>query len=313
MARQYTQVNVAPSKVLTAMLIFSAVCMLVPRKWDKSDQIKQAAQPLTLLQAPLARWTNWAGEKPEASSASASDSKTALNQQALEGQVLSLAEEVRNLRQRNSELATLREGGYIPRRLGQLIQADVISHDSLAWRSVLEIDLGGKAGAVKSQWATSAFYLDRGSQDGVKTQRNVFTVECLIGQIVWVGPYTSRVQLLTDPASQVPVRIARLQPSTPVGVTYADGSFVLEGTGQGMVVQQVDYRLTESGQVQVGDLVVLQPNANLPEEAASLRRVGRITEIKRDRSQSVCTLQVTPLLKLDSLKHVYVFDPTPVQ
>jgi rod shape-determining protein MreC len=310
MARQYTQVNVAPSKVLTAMLIFSAVCMLIPRKWDKSDQIKQAAQPLTPLQALMTRGANWAAE-PEA--ASPSDPKTALNQQALEGQVLSLAEEVRNLRQRNSELATLREGGYIPRRLGQLIQADVISHDSLAWRSVLEINLGGKAGAIKSQWATSALYLDRGSQDGVKTQRNVFTVECLVGQIVWVGPYTSRIQLLTDPASQVPVRIARLQPSTPVGVTYADGTFVLEGTGQGMVIQQVDYRLIESsGQVQVGDLVVLQPNANLPEEAASLRRVGRITEIKRDRSQSVCTLQVTPLLKLDSLMHVYVFDPTPV-
>jgi cell shape-determining protein MreC len=302
---------VTPSKVLAAMLIISAVCMLVPRKWDKSDQIKQAAQPLTPLQALMTRSTNWAGEQSEVSPSA--DPKTALNQQALEGTVVSLAEEVRNLRERNSELAALREGGYIPRRLGQLIQADVISHDSLAWRSVLEINLGGKAGAVKSQWATSALYLDRGSQDGVKAQRNVFTVECLVGQIVWVGPYTSRVQLLTDPASQVPVRIARLQPNTPVGVTYAAGSFVLEGTGQGMVVQQVDSRLVDSGQVQVGDLVILQPNGNLPEEAASLRRVGRIAEIKRDRSQIVCTLQVTPLVKLDSLRHVYVFDPTPVQ
>jgi cell shape-determining protein MreC len=310
MARHNTQMNVAPSKVLAAMLIFSAVCMLVPRKWDKSDQIKQAAQPLTPLQALMTRSTNWAAE-PEA--ASPSDPKTALNQQALEGTVLSLAEEVRNLRQRNSELATLREGGYIPRRLGQLIQADVISHDSLAWRSVLEINLGGKAGAVKNQWATSALYLDRGSQDGLKAQRNVFTVECLVGQIVWVGPYTSRVQLLTDPASQVPVRIGRLQPNTPVGVTYTPGAFVLEGTGQGMVVQQVDSRLVESGQVQVADLVILQPSGNLPEEAASLRRIGRVANIKRDRSQIVCTLQVTPLLKLDSLKHVYVFDPTPVQ
>jgi cell shape-determining protein MreC len=302
---------VAPSKVLAAMLIFSAVCMLIPRKWDRSDQIKQVAQPLTPLQALMTRGTSWAAQ-PEASSAPA-DPEAALNQLALEGQYLAFAEEIRNLRQRNSELSTLREGGYLPRRLGQLIQADVISHDSLAWRSVLEINLGGKAGAVKSQWATSAIYLDRGSQDGLKPQRNVFTVECLVGQIVWVGPYTSRVQLLTDPASQVPVRIARLQPNTPLGVTYAPGTFVLEGTGQGMVIQQVDYRLKDSGQVQVGDLVVLQPNANLPEEAASLRRIGRIAKITPDRSQSVWTLQVTPLLKLDSLKHVYVFDPTPVQ
>lgn len=302
----------APSKVLAAMLIFSAVCMLIPRKWDKSDQIKQVAQPLTLLQALVTRGTNWAAEQPHASPIPA-DPNAQLNLQALEGQYLAFAEEIRNLRQRNSELAGLREGGYLPRRLGQLIQADVISHDSLAWRSVLEINLGAKAGATKSQWATSAIYLDRGSEDGVKPQRNVFTAECLVGQIVWVGPYTSRVQLLTDPASQVPVRIARLQPNTPQGVTYAPGTFILEGTGQGMVIQQVDYRLTTSGQIRVGDLVILQPNANLPEEAVSLRRVGRITEIKRDRTQVVCTLHVTPLLKLDSLKHVYVFDPTPVQ
>lgn len=306
----------APAKVLTAMLIFSAVCMLIPRKYDKSDQIKQAAQPLTLLQALMTRGTGWAAASPQPEASASPDPKADLDRQMLEGQLLALAEEVRNLRQHNSELATLRQAGYIPRRLGQLFQADVISHDSLAYRSVLEINLGSKAGTAKNQWATSAIYLDRGSQDGLKPQRNVFTVESLVGQIVWVGPYTSRVQLLTDPASQVPVRIARIQPNTPVGVTYAPGTFVLEGTptGQGMVIQQVDYRLIEeSAQIQVGDLVVLQPNPNLPEEAISLRRVGRVADIKRDRSQVVCTLQIAPMLKLDSLKHVYVFDPTPVQ
>ena len=241
------------------------------------------------------------------------DPKAALDQPVLEGQYLAFAEEIRNLRQRNSELSTLREGGYIPRRLGQLIQADVISHDSLAWRSVAGDQPRRQGGSVKSQWATSALYLDRGSEDGLKPQRSVFTVESLVGQIVWVGPYTSRVQLLTDPASQVPVRIARLQPNTPLGVTYAPGTFVLEGHRPGDGHPAGRLPPVESGQIQDGDLVVLQPNANLPEEAASLRRVGRIAEIKPDRSQVVCTLQVTPLLKLDSLKHVYVFDPTPVQ
>ncbi len=309
MSGDNSQVHVSPAKVLAGMLVFSAVCMLIPRKWDKSDQIKVVAQPITLLQGLMTRGTSWAAPRAEPPAQGGSRSWT--DQQMLEGQLLAMAEELRSLRQRNSELAGLRESGYIPRRLGQLIAADVISRDSLAYRSVVEIDLGKKNGTDKGQWATSAVYLDRGGEDGIKARHSVFTAESLLGQIVWVGPYTSRVQLLTDPGSRVPARVARIQPNTPTGVAYVVDTFVLEGTGQGMVIQQVDYRLVESGQIKEGDLVVVQPSANLPEEAASLRRAGRVTEIKRDRTQVVCTLQVTPLVAFDSLKHVYVFDPTP--
>ncbi len=320
MARHHSQVHVAPSKVLTGMLIFSAVCMLMPRRWDKSDQIKLVAQPITMIQALMNRGADWVMPQTDSPIAlraevPAASPQASANQQMLEGQLLTMAEEIRNLRQRNTELAKLRDTGYIPRRLGRLVSADVVSRDSLAYRSVLEIDRGSKHGTSKGQYATSAVYLDRGSKDGLKAQRNVFTIESLIGQVVWVGPYTSRVQLLTDPASQVSARIARLQPgSQSAVVAYAPGSYVLEGTGQNMIIQQVDYRFVESGQIKTGDLVILQPTSNLPEEAVSLRRAGRITEIKRDpKTQVVCTLQVAPLLKFDSLKHVYVFDPTPVE
>jgi rod shape-determining protein MreC len=311
MSENKSQVRVSPGKVLAAMLVFSVVCMLIPRKWDRSDQIKVVAQPITLLQSLMARGASWAAPSGEAPARGAAN--VSIEQQMLEGQLLAMAEELRMLRERNSELAGLREVGYIPRRLGKLIAADVISRDSLAYRSVLEIDRGKKEGTDKGQWATSALYLDRGSTDGVRARYSVFTVESLVGQVVWVGPYTSRVRLLTDPASRAPARIARIQPNTPTGVVYVPDTFVLEGTGQGMVIQQVDYRLVESGDVKEGDLVVVRPSANLPEEAASLRRAGRITEIRRDRTQVVCTLQVSPLLELESLRHVYLFDPTPGQ
>jgi cell shape-determining protein MreC len=309
MSGDNSKVRVWPAKVLAGMLIFSVICMLIPRRWDRSDQIKVVAQPITLLQGLMARGTGWAA--PRAEAPAQEGRSPAVDRQMLEGQLLAMAEELRSLRQRNSELAGLREGGYIPRRLGQLIAADVISRDSLAYRSVLEIDRGKRNGTARGQWATSAVYLDRGGEDGIKARHSVFTAESLVGQIVWVGPYTSRVQLLTDPASRVPARIARIQPNTPAGVAYVPDTFVLEGTGQGMVIQQVDYRLVESGEIQVGDLVVVQPSANLAEEAASLRRAGRVTGIRRDRTQVVCTLQVSPLVAFDSLRHVYVFDPRP--
>jgi cell shape-determining protein MreC len=311
MVRHHTQIHVAPFKVLTGMLVFSAVCMLIPRKWDRSDQMKVVAQPITMLQALMNRGAGWVS--PAAEPLASVSGPVAADRQMLEGDLLAMAQEIRNLRQRNTELAALRGTGYLPRRLGQLIQADIISRDSLAYRSVVEINRGSKAGSVKGQWATTAFYLDRGSEDGLKTNRNVFTLENLIGQIVWVGPYTARVQLLTDPASHVAARIARLQPgSTAAIVSFAPGTYVLEGTGQGMVIQMVDYRLVEAGQIRPGDLVILEPGSNLPEEAASLRRAGRISEIKPGPTQAVRTLHVVPLLKPDSLKHVYVFDPTPV-
>ncbi len=91
----------------------------------------------------------------------------------------------------------------------------MISRDSLAYRSVATIDRGSRGGATVGQFVTSAIYLDRGQEDGVTLQRNVFSLESLIGQIAWVAPYTSRVLLLTDPISRLPVRIARFLPDVP--------------------------------------------------------------------------------------------------
>ncbi len=309
------QIRLTPSKVLAAMLVFSAAGMVLPRQWSGSDRCKVLAQPLTMLQGAVTGGTSLAAPTPLASRATAAGQPAddaMISRQILEGQVLAMAEEIRSLRRRNADLAGLRGTGYIPRRLGRLMPAAVIRGDSLAYRSVVEIDRGRRDGTTRDQWATSAIYLDRGNTDGLAADRNVFSVESLIGRIVWTGPFTSKVRLLTDPASRATARIVRIQADA---IAAAPGTYLLEGTGQGMVIQQVDYRLIDSGQIQVGDLVVLQPTPDLPAEAASLRRAGRITDIRRvvADSPSVCTLAVAPLQDLDTLRHVYVFDPTPVE
>jgi cell shape-determining protein MreC len=230
-----------------------------------------------------------------------------------EGQVLALAEEVRANRQRIAELAGLRS--FIPPRLGQLISSAVISQDSLAYRNVKTIKLGSQGGAAVGQYVTSAMYLDRGNEDGVKLNRNVFAVESLIGQIIWVGPYTSRVRLLTDPGSSIRVRIARIhpdQPKEPVG--YSRETYTLEADGRGgMLIKEVSTRQIDSHAINVGDLVVAEPSADLPQAAASLRRVGRVVDIRQTSKQIVQTLVVSPLVDLKNLRNVYVFDPTPVE
>jgi len=308
---------VAAGKVLAGMMVFSMACMLihlVRPGWGSeiNSKARQIAQPIALLGSLGSRMT------PGAAGDSSGSAASAIAQNLSEGQMLALAEEVRTLRQRNAELMGLRAGDCIPPRLGRLIGANVLSRDSLAFRAVQTIDRGTSGGATVGQWVTSAVYLDRGDQDGLKLKRNVFSVESLVGQVVWVGPYTSRIKLLTDPTSRIRVRIARIhpdQPKQPVG--YSRDAYVLEGVGSGeMIIQQVDYRLIESGAIQKNDLVVAEPSSDLPEQAASLRRVGRITKIEPDRNprnSGVYTLTVAPLVDIENLRHVYVFDPTPVE
>ncbi len=97
-------------------------------------------------------------------------------------------------------------------------------------------------------------------------------------------------------------------------VAYSRDTYTLEGVGpDGMIIHLVSRQLIASGAIKVGDLVVAEPSADLPKGAASLRRVGRITAIHRDSPPVTCTLQVAPLVDADSLRHLYVFDPTPVE
>lgn len=302
-------------RVLAGMMLFSAACLLihpvVPRWGDAiNNRFRQLSQPVALLAAMT----------PKASPRTSLDMPDAASQSSIErtlaeGQILAMAEEVRTLRRQNAELMGLRANDYIPPRLGRLIPSDVISRDSLAYRRVDTINHGDNSGATLGQFVTSAIYLDRGSDDGLKLKRNVFALESLAGQIVWVGPYTSRVRLLTDPNSRIRVRVARIRPDAPQNpVGLSQDLYTLEGAGpDGMFIQQVDYRQVTSGAIKVGDLIVAEPSPDLPRQAMSLRRAGRIAAIQRGSTQVVCTLKVSPLADLNRLNHLYVFDPTPIE
>lgn len=318
--------HVPPSKVLAAMLLFSGVCMLLhlvrPSWGDQIDsRARQLSQPVALLAAIA---NKAAPSSPDRVAAPTAESTAAQNQ--LEGQILAMAEELRSLRRQNAELVEMRrklsERDAAARRLGRLLPAEVITRDSLAYRHVLGINRGQQGGATAGQWVASALFIDRGTQDGLQSSANVFTMESLVGRLNWTGPFLARVQLLTDPASRLEVLIARIHPDRPRDpVGYAQGpdgkylTYTLQGAGkEGMVIsQQVDYRDVQSGRIRKGDLVIAAPQPDLPESTVSLRRVGRIREIVQDSKQWICTLRIDPLVEPDTLRHVYVFDPTPIE
>jgi len=293
--------RISYGQMLATMLAVSALCLLLPA--DLTARLKAVSQPLIPLQAIVYRSVGRVScEAKQNLQAPAQRSE----RDALAGRLLLLTEQLQRLRTEYARLAGLRR--YIPRRLGKLLPADVISKDSLAYRSILAIDRGYFSGAVHGQWVTSAVYLDRGTQDGLKPNLAVLASEGLIGRLCWVGPYMSKVMLLTDPASRVKVRIARIGPD---GVRYTPGEWMLEGLGNGkMIIRQVDYRLIKSGTISPGDLVISTPSADLP----VVLRIGRIVEARRqEKTPVVYDLLVEPAIEAEALRHVFVLDPTPVE
>lgn len=302
MARR-RQTFVTPTRLLVAMLAFSTFCLVMPSDW--ADRLKGLIQPLIPLQAVVYQSV---GSVAPASVEGVREAHEgpAQSPSSLEGRLLVLGDELCRLREDYAALAGLRR--YIPRRLGRLLPAEVISTDSLAYRSALVISRGQFGGAVKGQWVTSAVWLDRGDYDGLKPDLNVLCSEGLIGRICWVWPYMARVRLLTDPASKIKVRIARVDSAQ---VRYLKGSWILEGNGpQSMLIRQVDYRLAASGQIRQGDLAVSVVGPDLPIPL----RVGRVVSVERsDKTPVVCTVRLRPIVRLESLRRVFVFDPSPVE
>jgi len=285
------------------MLAFSALCVLLPQQWG--HRLRGLSQPLIPLQAVLYQSAGSAAPAVGGGDGDGGE-QAAQAQAALEGRLLVMADELRRLRSDYAALAGLRR--YIPRRLGRLLPADVISRDSLAYRATLVVDRGQFGGAVRGQWVTSAVWLDRGGSDGLQPDLNVLCSEGLVGRVDWVWPYMARVRLLTDPGSKINVRIARIEAGQ---VRYLKGSWILEGDGaQRMLIRQVDYRLAASGQIRPGDLAVNVPSGDLPIPL----RVGRVVSVQRDeKTPVVCTVYLEPVARLDSLRRVFVFDPTPVE
>ncbi len=67
------------------------------------------------------------------------------------------------------------------------IVAHVIAYDTSDFRKTLLVDVGSRHGVLKNSV--------------------VLTKNALVGKVAEVGPYTSRVLLITDPASRIPARV----------------------------------------------------------------------------------------------------------
>jgi len=113
--------------------------------------------------------------------------------------------------------------------------------------------------------AYEAFTVNRGSRDGVVVDSAVVaTTAIVIGRVVQVSPYTSKVQLITDPKSAVGAKVAR---SGAHGVVHGAGGPDLE---LGYVTSLADVR--------AGDLVVTSGDDGIYPPGLEIARVRRVVE-----------------------------------
>jgi len=129
-----------------------------------------------------------------------------------------------------------------------------------------------------------------GSKDDIKMGQTVMGVNGLIGQVVEINSFTSKVLLITDSSSNVPAIIAR--------------------TGQQVIVKgesQTDMMeiafLKNEADIQKGDLIVTSGQAK--RFIASIK-VGRVKDVIKNEGERFSKVTLMPLENINDINEVIV-------
>lgn len=151
--------------------------------------------------------------------------------------------------------------------------------------------------------------INRGAQNSgdkppIETGLPVVSGRRLLGDIVEVGPYTSRIRFLTDAGFRIPVYVFppdvdSIEPDRATDwIQRRTG--LLEGGGRGPITVQ---DIFASVDIEEGDLVYTEggPDSEYPEGL----RVGKVTTVNRNRGQYL-RIQVDPAENPDKIRDVMI-------
>lgn len=109
-----------------------------------------------------------------------------------------------------------------------------------------------------------------------------------MGQVINVGPITSRVLLISDQSHSVPVQVVR-----------SNLRLIAQGTG---VTKQLELmHVQETADIKVGDLLV---SSGLGSRFPVGYPVGRVNNISHDPGEPFVTATALPSAQLDRSRHV---------
>jgi rod shape-determining protein MreC len=152
------------------------------------------------------------------------------------------------------------------------------------------------------------FIVNRGNRDGVSTDWAVVSrTGTVVGRVVTATPYTSTVQLITDPQSAVGAKVAR---------TGAHG--VVHGTGGATL--ELAY-VTSLADVQQGDLVVTSGDDGIYPAGLEIGRVTRVVKgapvpglprlptLARAEAALFLDIELEPSIEVRWVDHVLLLAP----
>jgi rod shape-determining protein MreC len=147
--------------------------------------------------------------------------------------------------------------------------------------------------AVATEPLVSEVVLDKGQRQGVYEGQPVLDAKGIMGQIIQIGPLTSRVLLIDDLRSAIPVQDSR---NNVRGIAIGHGK--LASLGLTDIPATVD--------VKVGDMLV---TSGLDGHYPAGYPVGVISRVRQDPADQFTAIDVTPTAQLDRNQYVLLIWP----
>lgn len=137
------------------------------------------------------------------------------------------------------------------------------------------------------------FSIDKGSLDNIKIHQTVIDSKGLIGQVTDVTPASARVQLITDPDIQVPVRIQR---------TGQRG--ILTGLGQSQLSLQF---IPNTSSIKTDDLIETSGLGGIYPKGYPVATVSSISTLK---DQPYYEIMADPVADINLAEKVLILSPS---
>lgn len=160
---------------------------------------------------------------------------------------------------------------------------ELLNSSELLEEQVIVAELQG----VDPNPQTHKLLINKGSLHGVYEGQPVLDARGVMGQVVEVMPYSSRVLLLTDSSHSLPVQVTRNGLRAIASGTGHPGQFELR-------------YIADNADIKEGDLLV---TSGMAQRFPAGYPVGVVIEVQRGTGQPFALVQATPAAALDRSRH----------
>jgi len=201
----------------------------------------------------------------------------------------------RNLMQRNEQLTAnetiLKE---------QLLELDIVKRENARLRALLSSPVRADSKkmvaeilSVDSDPYSHQVVINRGANDGLYEGQPVVDENGVVGQVLHVGTISSRVLLITDVTTAVPVRILR-------------NGIRLVANGTGTIDRLTHNFVPHSTDIEEGDVLVTSGlGGKFPEGYP----VAKVNVVIQDESRPFARVQSEPIAQIDRLRYLLLLWP----